>query len=177
MNHIRDKPASTRPAEGNTLLHLLIKLLAAAVLSALLFIFAIGIYPQHGIRMYPAVRDGDLVVTIKIRPSYQTGTVVGYRTPAGKLQIGRIVAAEGETVSFTETGYVEVNGLLRSEEIFFPAETAPDSDITFPYMVPEGCFFILNDQRTQCDDSRTFGAVSREDLRGSAFWLFRRREF
>lgn len=47
--------------------------------------------------------------------------------------------------------------------------------MTYPYTVPEGCLFILNDYRTHGRDSRHFGAVPQQDAAGKVITLLRRR--
>ena len=187
MNRIRDKPPAP-PAvtvrHSRLLRHrrserirFLLRLSALITLSFALVLFVICPIPQHGSQMAPAVRDGDLVITCRIRPTYQSGVLVGYRDAHGKRRLGRIIALEHETVDLTEDGRVQVNGLELGETVFFRTEAAEESAVTFPYTVPKGCFFILNDHRAETDDSRMYGAIRRKRLLGSAVSLYRRREF
>lgn len=132
--------------------------------------------PQHGNQMFPVVKDGDLLITLKIKPTYQPSAVVGYQTPDKKHRIGRIVAMQGEKVNVTEEGRLEINGTVMSEEIFYPTDL-DEKSIKFPYTVPKNSYFILNDHRSETDDSREYGAIKKNKLLGSAFLLFRRRSF
>ena len=43
------------------------------------------------------------------------------------------------------------------------------------YTVPEGCLFLLNDCRTQGEDSRHFGGVPEKNVAGKVITLLRRR--
>jgi signal peptidase I len=47
--------------------------------------------------------------------------------------------------------------------------------IEYPYTVPEDSYFVLCDFRTSSDDSRSYGAVPKEDLDGKIITILRRR--
>ena len=72
-----------------------------------------------------------------------------------------------------EDGTLRVNGTLHAGEVLYP--TYPVGGVTYPYTVPEGCLFILNDYRTHGRDSRHFGAVPQQDAAGKVITLLRRR--
>jgi len=60
-----------------------------------------------------------------------------------------------------------------SGEILYP--TYAKDALEYPYTVPEGCFFVLGDYRTQSEDSRDFGPVPLEDVQAKVITLLRRR--
>ena len=76
-------------------------------------------------------------------------------------------------VMLEEDGTLRVNGTLHAGEVLYP--TYPAGGVTYPYTVPEGCLFILNDYRTHGRDSRHFGAVPQQDAAGKVIPLLRRR--
>ena len=76
-------------------------------------------------------------------------------------------------VMLEEDGTLRVNGTLHAGEVLYP--TYPAGGVTYPYTVPEGCLFILNDYRTRGRDSRHFGAVPQQDAAGKVITLLRRR--
>ena len=61
--------------------------------------------------------------------------------------------------------------------MFYATYPAEDSIVTYPYTVEPGKVFILNDFRSDTNDSRTFGAVSVKDLKGPMLFTVRRRNF
>ena len=74
-----------------------------------------------------------------------------------------------EVVELTEEGDLLVNG--EGEERIVSGRTLPLSeDITFPYTVPEGCYFVLGDNRENSSDSRSFGAVPLDEITGRVFF-------
>lgn len=143
----------------------------------IVYFFVVGIIPQHGNQMFPAIKDGDLVLTFRLTQSYETTAVVAYKDPNGQKRIGRLVGMPGDTVDITEEGRLVLNGLVASEEIFYPTTRGGDEIGQLPVTVPENCYFILNDHRSELDDSRSYGLISKDQMMGQAFWMFRRRSF
>ena len=47
----------------------------------------------------------------------------------------------------------------------------------YPYTVPEGSYFLLNDNLSNTNDSRTIGAVDSSRIEGRIIQLLRRRNF
>ena len=82
----------------------------------------------------------------------------------GVLRLGRVAAVGGDVVMLEEDGTLRVNGTLHAGEVLYP--TYPAGGVTYPYTVPEGCLFILNDYRTHGRDSRHFGAVPQQAAAG-----------
>jgi signal peptidase I len=128
----------------------------------------------HDTNMYPKVSDGDIVFLYKLDNFYQ-GDMVLYKFE-DKEYLGRIIAKAGDTIDIKEGSYT-INGGIPYEDVFYqtiPSETKP---ITLPYTVPEGTFFIMNDNRNNTVDSREMGAISEEDIIGKTVILWRHRGF
>ena len=96
-------------------------------------------------------------------------------------RIGRVVAFGGDTVSFSDSGELIVNGNVITEEVFYPTMQDDSSNITYPYTVPEDTMFILNDYRTgtneSFNDSRKYDAIDTKQVKGKIILLVRRRGF
>lgn len=141
----------------------------------LVFSFIYGILFVDGQIMYPAIKDGDVVVYFRLDKNYQVGDVVSVRKNK-ESYISRIVAREGDIVDITEDGELLVNGNVQQEEIYFL--TYPDENgITFPYRVSKDCVFVLGDFRTGAVDSRQFGQVQLNEIEGKVITIIRRRGF
>ena len=148
-----------------------VALLAAA--GWLLFTQVFLVTQNAGLGMFPALKDGDLMVVFRLQRDYAKNDVVTYRAE-GRRYVGRIAAAAGDEVDMDEDGNLTVNGALQTGEILYPTYAGEDGP-AYPYTVPEGCVFLLGDYRTQTLDSRDFGAISMENVEGKVITILRRR--
>lgn len=142
-------------------------------LCAWLFLTQLFLVAQvNGNNMFPALKDGDLLLAYRLQKDYALDDVVVY-TREGEMLVGRIVAQAGDTVSLSDTGIVNVNGTNKAGEILYP--TYPREGAENPYTVPDGCIYVLGDYRTDTADSRDFGGIPLEDLQGKVITILRRR--
>ena len=149
--------------------------LRVAVLAALAWVLFTQVFvltQASGNSMFPAIKDGDLLIGYRQQGTYAKNDVVLYRA-GGKLRVGRILARENDLVNLDTSGTLVVNGSAQSGEILYP--TYAKDALEYPYTVPEGCVFILGDYRTQSEDSRDFGAVPLTELEAKVITLLRRR--
>lgn len=165
------KPKSTK----RLLIGLLIKIAAIVLIVWLVFTFVLGIKIHYGNNMHPMVRDGDLVISLRLDKPYINAAVMYAHN--GDTTVGRVVAMEGSVINITDNGVFTVNGNVPTEEVFYPTYPAEGSAIQYPYTVPQGKVFILNDFREDTNDSRSFGAVDTGDLKGTLLLTLRRRGF
>lgn len=138
----------------------------------ILFSFVFLITQVSGNDMFPAVKDGDLVIGFRLQREYVKNDVVVY-TVNGQTHIGRVAARANDVVALDESGTLLVNGTVQSGEIMYP--TYAKEGMEYPYCVPEGQVFILGDYRTQTEDSRDFGSIPLEDVQGKVITILRRR--
>ena len=152
------------------LLHLAIVI--AAVWAIFTFVFGVSI--ARGEAMYPRIRDGDVLFSYRMQRDIRTGDVLAVKKD-GQEFIGRVVAVGGETVDITPEGQLLVNGNAASEEIFYATYLISGGQVTYPHEVPQNSFFLLSDFRTNGYDSRNYGDVSREEVKGKVITVMRRR--
>ena len=127
----------------------------------------------NGTAMFPALKDGDLALGFRLETNYRSGDVILYQDTDGELHFGRILTVEGNTVDISGNGAVLINGVQESGEILFP--TDDPGTLTYPYTVPEGSVFVMNDHRTESEDSRIYGAISKDQIQGKVLSILRRR--
>ena len=131
-----------------------------ALLVAAVAVLAAGAIRRHGwitrVRswsMYPGLRPGDLVVTRAVRHAgdLRRGDVVVIEgIEPGRRLVKRIVGLPGETVQVTADS-VTVDGRLLAE----PYPRLPGGR-TGTFLVPDGSYFVLGDNRRGSRDSRSW---------------------
>ena len=151
---------------------LLLRVLFIALTGWVLFSYVFLITQVGGNDMFPAVKDGDLVIGFRLQQEYAKNDVVVY-TAGGRSHIGRIAARATDVVTLDDSGTLLVNGTAQSGEIMYP--TYAKEGIEYPYRVPEGHVFILGDYRTQTEDSRDYGSIPMENVQGKVITILRRR--
>ena len=117
------------------------------------------------------LKDGDLCFTFKLGKVH-SGEEIAYKQD-DKIHFGRIVAVGGDTVDIKD-GTVNVNGYGVFENTVYPT-TTEGATVTFPYTVPEGTVFVLNDYRDDIQDSRVYGSIPMKQTRGKIVLVLRRR--
>ena len=131
---------------------------------------------MYGTAMAPTLSDGDLGIAFPAR-EYRSGDIIAFRQN-GKVLIRRIIAFPGSSVLIDENGIVTVDG-IPLEELYLTQKALGQCNIQFPYVVPNGQYFVLGDSRANAVDSRStaLGCISKEAIIGRVmivFWPFSR---
>lgn len=153
-------------------IRLLLRIVFLAVIGWVLFTKVFYINQVNGNAMFPAMKDGDLVIGFRLQQEYDKNNCVVY-TVDGVNYVGRIVARQTDVVTLDDSGTLSVNGTTQSGEILYP--TYAKEKLIYPYEVPHDCIFVLGDYRIQAKDSRDFGAIPMENVQGKVITILRRR--
>ena len=149
-----------------------LRILITALVVFVLFSQVFLIMQAKGNAMFPAVKDGDLLIAFRLQNEYLKNDIVVY-TEGEDVLVGRLVAKGGDVVNITESGSLIVNGTTQSGEIMYP--TYPGDLLEYPYRVPDDHLFILGDYRTQTEDSRHTGPIPMDRVKAKVITLLRRR--
>ncbi len=144
-------------------------LVVVAAVAVLVATLLLPIFQISGDSMAPALENNDIIVMRK-SGSIDRGDIIGFYFQ-GKTLVKRVVALPGETVLIDGEGNVYVDGELLIEP-YVSEKQLGECDLTFPYTVPVGSYFVLGDDRSSTNDSRTsvIGAISEEDVIGVTFF-------
>lgn len=142
----------------------------ALVACVLLFTFAGRIITVYGRSMQDTFYEGHRVVISPFAAPYEYGDIVVLQKDSfGPLPIiKRVIATEGETVDIDfEQGVVYVDREALDEP-YTKEPTFEREDFAGPITVPEGCIFVMGDNRNHSEDSRraSIGCVDTEDVLG-----------
>lgn len=149
------------------------ELMIGTLLMAAFHLFVVQISVVKGHSMEPSLRDGDRLVVDRVAPSLgelTRGDVVVMRYPRNPAVdfVKRVVGLPGDRIALKH-GQLWVNGAMAPDEWTCIADLETTAEVD----VPEGCYFVLGDNRPISCDSREFGLVPESLLRGrvrARFW-------
>lgn len=159
-------------------------LILACVFVSVIFTFFVRVITVDGDSMNPNYINDDRVMVTSINPSIEQGDVViimNISSIDGPI-IKRVIATEGQTVDFDPVNKaVLVDGAPVDDSAFGIQNGITElywSDhrmLDFPQTVPDGCVFVLGDNRTLSKDSRfeSVGMIDKRNILGKAIlYLF-----
>lgn len=107
----------------------------------------------------------NVVAIYNYEPEGIMDKLVYYVLELNKLSyIKRVIGLEGDRVQI-KNGKVYVNGTELKEE-YLPEGTTTKIVYYNDVIVPEGCIYVLGDNRDESIDSRTFGCIPLEKVEG-----------
>ena len=139
--------------------------------------------------MEDTIEIGDQIlaqkVSLELGQPVKQGDIVVFHNPDGTSEhdvlVKRVIATAGQTVDLQD-GKVVVDGQALDEDytagMSWPLSVqAPGAQVSYPYTVPDGCVWVMGDNRENSADSRYFGPVDRSDLMAVAlvrYWPLNR---
>lgn len=153
-------------------------LVCAVLVLVLLFTFVVRVVQVDGESMRETLQDQDLLLVLDnwLCGDFQPGDIVILQEEdfnGGVPIVKRVIATEGQTVDIDfANGTVYVDG-MELEEPYIREPTWTDEGAEFPLTVPEGCVFVMGDNRNDSDDSRnpSLGPVDTRSVLGRVLVL------
>jgi signal peptidase I len=126
--------------------------------------------------MEPTIAIGNRVLAEKVsfrfidQPAY--GDIVVFDDPNDQHPqlIKRVIAVGGQTVDVKD-GAVWVDGKRLVEPYIYGKPNEPGT-VALPITIPQGYVWLMGDNRTNSGDSRFFGPVPVEQIKGHAVWTY-----
>ena len=153
-------------------------LVTVVLCAVVVFAFAARLVLVSGPSMRETLQDQDCLVVLNplLCGSFDAGDIVIIQRETfrdGEPIVKRIIATEGQTVDIDfDAGVVYVDGAALEED-YIRQPTYLEEGLEFPCTVPEGCVFVMGDNRNDTDDSRDpdLGTVDTRDIIGKAVFL------
>lgn len=131
-------------------------LVFALIICIIVFVFIFRIVDVSGDSMNPTLLHGDKLVVSDVFYKPKQGDIVIFRKDEYKAEalVKRVIATEGQTIEiYFDRGRVYVDGELLDEP-YIAEPTHNQLDFQGPQTVPEGCVFVMGDNRNASSDSR-----------------------
>lgn len=146
------------------------------ILLAVILFFVInaltGRYQVHGQSMEPSLHDGQFLIASKVtywlHPP-ERGDVVVLDPPSGDSPvpyIKRVIGLPGDLVEVRDQR-VWVNGIALNEPYIAAPPNYPGN-----WVVAEGEYFVLGDNRNNSSDSHSWGLLAEDRVIGKAFFSY-----
>lgn len=131
-------------------------LVFALIICIIVFVFIFRIVDVSGDSMNPTLINGDKLVVSDVFYNPKQSDIVIFRKDEYKSEalVKRVIATEGQTIDIDfDRGRVYVDGEL-IDEPYIAEPTYTQLDFQGPQTVPEGCVFVMGDNRNASSDSR-----------------------
>ena len=124
-----------------------------------------------GKSMEPTLHDKEYLIVSKLFYNEpKKGDIITFYSAHywNEVLVKRVIANEGDILDIDrDTGNVSINGQTINEP-YISERIRYIEDVDMPYTVPEGCVFVMGDNRNHSTDSRstTVGPVKYESIIG-----------
>lgn len=154
-------------------------IVVALAIFVIVYLFFFQPHQVKGASMEPNFHDEEYILTDKISYRFHSplrGDVVVFRAPKNREHeyIKRIVGLPGERIKITN-GDVFING-QKIEEDYLEKSTISYSGSFLrsgeEFLISQGEYFVLGDNRPHSSDSREWGTIVREDIIGRAWFRY-----
>ncbi len=148
----------------------------ALIICVVIFAFFIRLIDVRGTSMNPTLNNGDKMLVSGLFYSPKAGDVVVFKKDEydpERALVKRVIATEGQTINIDfDNGIVYVDG-EPLEEDYIMEPTTNKIDFIGPQTVPEGCVFVMGDNRNASTDSRKaeIGMVDSRLILGKAYFV------
>ena len=139
------------PPYAKIVLRLAAVLLAAVLLLANLFTHVFMVVRYYGDGMSPSLSDRQLLMLLKT-DKVESGDVIAFYYN-NKVLVRRVICEGGHSITLEANGTVTVDGTALDEP-YVQTPSIGQHNISFPYHVPYGHYFVMGDNRAISMDSR-----------------------
>jgi len=182
-NQFEWKTKSTYDSLWQTVGEFIIEIIKVVIISLAIIIpvryFLIQPFYVKGASMEPSFHDHEYLIINEIDyrlNSPQRGDIVVFRYPKDPSQyfIKRIIGLPGEKIKIKDSKIYIFNdqhpdGIALNEDVYLPEDVQTLTSGKTEFVLDDGQYFVLGDNREASLDSRRFGAVPRRLIIGKAW--------
>ena len=146
----------------------------ALIICVVIFAFFVRLIDVRGTSMNPTLSNRDKMLVSGMFYEPKAGDVVVFKKDEydpERALVKRVIATEGQVINMDfDRGIVYVDG-VPLEEDYIMEPTTNKIDFIGPQTVPEGCVFVMGDNRNASTDSRKkeIGMVDTRLILGRAY--------
>ncbi|HIR86147.1 MAG TPA: signal peptidase I, partial [Candidatus Limivicinus faecipullorum] len=146
------------------------------IICVVIFAFFVRLIDVRGTSMNPTLNNGDKMLVSGLFYSPKAGDVVVFKKDEydpERALVKRVIATEGQVINIDfDNGIVYVDGEAIQED-YIMEPTTNKIDFIGPQTVPEGCVFVMGDNRNASTDSRKteIGMVDSRLILGKAYFV------
>lgn len=170
----KEVPPKKKQEEKMDLYDFVQSVITAAVFGIIVFVFIFRIIGVDGTSMYATLCNGDRVIVSDLFYTPKQGDIIILKSEMyDKPLVKRVIATENQTVDIDFiNGVVTVDG-VELDEPYIYEKTHVDEGFTGPVTVPEGCVFVMGDNRNNSNDSRlsTIGFIDEREIFGKVYFI------
>jgi len=171
-----EKIAAVFSSIGQFLLSFLETVVVALVISIVLYLFIMTPHEVIGNSMHPTYQNGEYLMANKLLYRFQDpqrGDVIIFKYSDTQDFIKRVIGLPGDKVMLKD-GHIYINDQLLDESAYLSNSIYTNGGEFLhegeTITVPDNEYFVCGDNRPHSSDSRTFGPISKDDIKGKA-WL------
>ena len=145
-------------------------LVISAAVAVLIATFVLPVLQIYGSSMQPTLQEGDVAVSVKLK-KFEYGDVISFYY-SNKILVKRVIGKPLDLINIDADGNVYVNGEILNEP-YIKEKSQGETDLEYPFRVPEGSYFVIGDQRESSIDSRmsSVGCISHEEIVGKILFV------
>lgn len=157
QNFYADEVAAEKAKANKNAYEWVQSLVSALIVCVLVFLSLVRVIDVKGSSMLPTLVNGDKMIVSGLFYKPKAGDVVVLKKDEydpNKALVKRVIAVEGDEINMDfEKGKVFINGEEIKED-YINELTKTKLDFIGPKTVPEGCVFVMGDNRNASTDSR-----------------------
>ena len=151
-------------------------IIIAVLLALLIRTFVVQAFTIPSGSMIPTLLVGDYILVNKFIYRFkdpERGDVIVFKYPWDEKRdfIKRVVGLAGEEIVI-KGRTVFANGKPLDDPRAYYQDSASSQQEYGPVVVPPGSYFVMGDNRDNSQDSRYWGFLKREKIRGKAFMIY-----